>query len=157
MLKRKLVSFFPLIFPSFNIAPLGLWWSGADSDGVVEEPVQTSNNMENNQLMSVLYSCMHGLICWHGFSIESCDALVKFSALLILCGSYVRFGHWFVGAKGWFWVVWYRNTWIVGKIGCSQILFPGHGEYFLVPYLSMKSLYKRSAAVFADLFVVGYT
>ena len=44
----------------------------------IDKHVQISDNMENNQLMSVLYSCMHRLICLHGFSIASCDALVKF-------------------------------------------------------------------------------
>ena len=37
------------------------------------------------------------------------------------------------------------------RYGLPRKNFPGR------PYLSMKSLYNRSPAVFADLFVVGYT
>ena len=38
---------------------------------------QTSDNKGNNQLTSVSYSCIHKLICCHGFSIVSYGALVK--------------------------------------------------------------------------------
>ena len=36
---------------------------------------ETSDSKGNNKLTSVLHSCMHGLIYWHGFSIVSYGVL----------------------------------------------------------------------------------
>ena len=118
---------------------------------------QTSSCKGCSYLQHVLYKCRHGLFYQYGISTVLCVGLVVFSVLIL------SLVHPFRLSDGWGWYgVVHRRCIPQSLASCANRIFSNSFSwsckiFLVIIYLHIKSLYRRSAAVLADLLVVTYT